>query len=921
MFRKPCSSFMLNTSSHRSQPELGPNPPRSELNMRQSYQTHSPYWWQPLLAAAALMTGSVPTVAQIATSRPPPGTRAHEVIPGERYRVGGLHAWLFGSDYRVLWTTAVEATVLDLDSVGGGLTPLRTGGFGQSVSLHFEGADGRRYVVRSIDKDPTKRMLPDLRGTVVEGIIQDQISALHPTGALVVDPLLDATGVLHARHRMVVIPDDPRLGEFRDEFAGMLGMLLLHPDEGADNTPGFAGSRQVNGTDTFLRQLEESPCDRVDARSYLKARLLDMLIGDRDRHAGQWRWARFADEECGTWAPIPEDRDQAFVDYDGLVNWVLRRPRPQQITFGSSYPSLTGLTFNGWELDRELLAELDQAVWDSLASATQRQLTDDVIENAVRRLPPTHYDLNGEFLTNALKQRRDRLPEEALKYYRLISRWVEVKATDEDEYAEFEHKENGELDLKIGLEDDGSGERAEPYFQRTFDPETTLEVRLYLRGGDDNTEVLGGRGKITIRVDGGAGDDRFVNASQAGGGRTRFYDSRGDNQFEAGRGAKVNTRSYERPPAKDQAHEHALDWGGRTLLFPRLGYAPDPGLYLAAELALERYGYRKNPYKTRHRFLAGLVTNGPRPVLGYAGSFRHVLPEVDAEFRFAYTGLAFLRFNGFGNGTQIPGPPSFYEVEQRNLLVAPTLAFRTGRNRGGQAGSGTEPLREELTVDFSLLLKHWNTPLDENADVFIGTIDPPLYGTGSFGQVGARVGVEVDTRDNSGNPRRGVLVTAAGAIYPGVWDVESTFGEVHGSASTYLTAQIPTRPTLALRAGGKKVWGDVPFLEAAYIGGGRNLRGYRSRRYAGNAAVYGNAELRFSVAPFKILVPGTVGLFALTDVGRVFYQNDPADANAWHVGYGGGLWISVIGRMQTLSVAIAKGDDLTGVYISAGFMY
>ncbi len=56
-------------------------------------------------------------------------------------------------------------------------------------------------------------------------------------------------------------------------------------------------------------------------------------------------------------------------------------------------------------------------------------------------------------------------------------------------------------------------------------------------------------------------------------------------------------------------------------------------------------------------------------------------------------------------------------------------------------------------------------------------------------------------------------------------------------------------------------------------------------------------------------------------MGRVFYQNDPADANKWHVGYGGGLWISVIGRMQTLSVAIAKGDDLTGVYIRAGFMY
>jgi hypothetical protein len=513
------------------------------------------------------------------------------------------------------------------------------------------------------------------------------------------------------------------------------------------------------------------------------------------------------------------------------------------------------------------------------------------------------------------------LPEEALECYRHISRWVQVKATDQSEYAEFEYKDNGQLDLRIGLLDDGTGNKADPYFQRAFDPDTTREVRLYLRGGDDSTAVLGGRGRITIRVDGGAGDDRFVNASQTGGGRISFYDSRGDNQFQPDRGAKVNTTSYERPPAKDQAHKHALDWGGRTLFYPIVGYAPDPGFYLAADLALERYGYRKDPYKTRHRFLGGLVTNGPRPVLGYSGSLRHVLPKVDAEFRLAYTGLTFLRFNGFGNETPIPESPSFYEVEQRNLMVAPTLAFRTGRNRGGRPGSGSEPLREELTLDFTLLLKYWNTPLDKNADGFIATYDPPLYGTGSFGQVGARVGVELDTRDNSGNPRRGVLFTVAGAVYPGIWDVESSFGEIHGAASTYLTAQIPTRPTLALRVGGKKVWGSVPFLEAAYIGGGRNLRGYRSRRYAGNASVYGNAELRFSVAPFKILVPGTVGLFALTDVGRVFYENDPADADNWHVGYGGGLWISVIDRMQTLSVAIAKGDDLTGVYFMAGFMY
>jgi hypothetical protein len=813
------------------------------------------------------------------------------------------------------------ASVLNLDSVGGGLTPTRTGGFGQSVSLHFQGNDGRRYVVRSVDKDPTKRLLPELKGTIVETIIQDQVSALHPSGALVVDPLLDATGILHATHRLVIIPDDPRLGEFREEFAGLLGMLVLHPDEGADDTPGFAGSRRISGTDAFLEQLEDSPCDRVDARMYLKARLMDMVIGDRDRHAGQWRWASFPAGECRLWLSIPEDRDQAFVDYDGLVNWVLRRQRPQQIKFGPEYPSLMGLTFNGWELDRELLAELEWPVWDSLASAVQRDLTDSIIDDAVARLPESHYGLNGAFLAHALKQRRDMLSDEAHSYYRLISRWAEIKATDESEYVELEHRDNGELEVRIGLARAGGSQREEPYFTRTFTPNVTREVRLYMRGGDDIIEVMGGKSRISVLIDGGGGDDRFGNSSAAGAGKTRFYDSSGDNQYETGRGARIEERPYDRPPAQDQAHKNALDWGGRTLIYPLLGYAPDPGLFLAAQVNIERYGYRKHPYKTRHTFLGGLVTNGPRPIVGYKGSFRHVFPGTDAEFRVRYTGLTFLRFNGFGNETELTETSSFYEVEQQDLLVAPTIAFRTGRNRGGKPGSGVEPLREELTVNLSLLLKYWNTPLEENADQFIATYDPPLYGTGSFGELGLRAGVEVDTRDNSGNPKRGLFVTAAGAVYPAVWNVDSTFGEVHGTASLYLTANIPTEPTLALRAGGKKVWGKVPFLEAAYVGGGTDLRGYRSRRFAGNASVFGNAELRFSVAPFRILVPGSFGLFALTDVGRVFYEGDPTDANTWHVGYGGGIWISVIDRIQTLTVAVAKGDDLTGVYIRAGFMY
>ena len=346
----------------------------------------------------------------------------------------------------------IEVAVLDLDSVGGGLTPLRTGGFGQSISLHFTGADGRRYTVRSLDKDPTKRMWDELKGTIADGFLQDMISGLLPTGALVIDPLMEATGILHSKHTLVVIPDDPRLKEYRKEFAGLVGTLQEHPSEGPDNTPGFAGSQQISGTEKLWEHLEETPCNRVDARAFLKARLLDFLINDKDRHYGQWRWARFPDGECYTWIPIPEDRDQAFIDLDGLAMAVARRGIPKYIIgFDDKYTNLLALTFTGWELDREFLVELDKAAWDSVVTAFCKDLSDPVIENAVRKLPQPYYEIVGETLVAALKSRRDALPKFADRYYKLITRYAEIKATDQNEYVQCEHTPSGDLVVRIGL--------------------------------------------------------------------------------------------------------------------------------------------------------------------------------------------------------------------------------------------------------------------------------------------------------------------------------------------------------------------------------------------------------------------------------------------------------------------------------------
>lgn len=888
-----------------------------------------------LTAGATPQENPTPVSDRIHRSIPPPGARTHLVIPGERFRTNPFRRWFYGENYRDLWTTAIEIPVLDLDSVGGGLTPLRTGGDGQSFSLHFTGRDGIRYAVRSLDKDPTKRLSPGLRNSVVSTVLHDLVSALLPTGALVVDPLMEAAGILHSKHTLAVIPDDPRLGIFREQYAGLIGSLQVHPSEGPDDTPGFAGSRKVSGTENMLDDLEDGPCDRVDARAFLEARLMDFLIGDGDRHPGQWRWARFPDGDCYTWLPVPEDRDQAFLHYGGVAMALVRRGIPRALSFGAGPPSVVGLTMNGWELDRELLAELDRAAWREVVDSFRTKLPDPVIEDAVRRLPEPYHALVGEDIAEALKARRDALPDLAIRYYELITREVEIKATDEDEYARFEHLANGDLVVRIGLLEDPGEEVEPPWFERTFRHDETREVRVYLRGGADRVEIAGGEGRIAVRVDGGGGSDTFTNASDAGASRTRFYDSRGENVFVKGSGASIDERPYERPPANTQPRRpstarYALDWGGEAASYPLVWADPDLGVFARLIHSRTYFGYRKNPFASRHTLAVGLASEGYKPFASYEGTFRQVWSNVEARLAFEYSGFEVTRFTGFGNDFRIEEPSSFYKVRQGTFIFTPSLEFRSEAESGDAPDDAPDMPRSEFAISLGPVIKWSSTPMDANSDYFIASLDEPLYGTGSFGQIGARAAIEYDGRDNPAFATRGFLARVAAAGYPGAWSVESAFGSVDGELRTYLTAPIPTNPTLALRVGGKKVWGNYPFLESAFLGGpGRvglgqgegPVRGLHKNRFAGDASLYGNAELRLAVARINLVVPGEFGLFGAADVGRVFHAGDPDDADDWHNGNGGGIWLSWLERRATVSVAVMKGRDITGVYFRAGHMF
>jgi hemolysin activation/secretion protein len=170
--------------------------------------------------------------------------------------------------------------------------------------------------------------------------------------------------------------------------------------------------------------------------------------------------------------------------------------------------------------------------------------------------------------------------------------------------------------------------------------------------------------------------------------------------------------------------------------------------------------------------------------------------------------------------------------------------------------------------------------------------------------VGLRASLDLDRTDADGVPMRGWRLHADVSGFPPLWDLSQSFTRTRAEGSVYVPL-IPNAMHLAVRGGATMASGLVPAQYAATIGGWNSLRGYSWDRFSGDAAVNGSTELRVPVGTVNLFVRWDAGVFGLADVGRVWYAGE--SDGKWHTGFGGGVWLSALGR--AISVAYAKGDE------------
>jgi len=468
---------------------------------------------------------------------------------GAQYARSKIGEFFLGQHYRAVWAVPVKVPVIDINQMYGGLIPGKLGGGMQTTSLNLKDKQNNTYVLRSLNKDPVGVLPPFWRRTIAADLIRDQIAAANPYAALVVAPLAEAAGIFHTNPRIFFVSAADK--NFRPVVKQTGNKLFLFEEKFSQLPPPphqFGSATAILNSVEMLDNRFRFNSHFIDQKLFLRCRLFDILIGDWDRHEGQWNWAAYLTDAGILYKPIPKDRDQAFSKYqDGLIPWLLTRNFSLR-KFGQfdNHPQdAVVYTINASFLDERALNALTQHDFSKAAQELKAVLTDDVIDRAVKQFPPPVYRLVGAETARILKNRRNQLKQIADAYYQITAKHVVVAGSDERERFEITRLPAGKTQVRIFALTE-SNTRSRLMYQRVFTAAQTKEITVHGLGGDDVFVVQGqvATGSI-IRIVGGRGADHIQDNATVTQetGKTMVYDTKKGNNIIWGKGTVDNTSS------------------------------------------------------------------------------------------------------------------------------------------------------------------------------------------------------------------------------------------------------------------------------------------------------------------------------------------------------------------------------------------
>ena len=808
----------------------------------------------------------------------------------------GLRKVFLGNNYRKAWSTPIHLKVFNIRKEKGGLIPEGIGGGKQTKSLTLRDPSGKLWILRSIDKDPEIEIPETLQGTLAQRIVQDLISGGEPYAPLVVSQLSKSTGILAPDPKVFFVPDDPAFGFYRKLFRNTVCIF-------EEKEPLMGNATDTRSTNKVISKMLEDQDHRVDQQSYLRARLLDMTIGDWERHAGQWRWDILDTGKGKLYYAVPRDRDQAFFNSDGLIMRYIRNAKlPYLQGFRKTIPYINWLNYTARDIDRFFLNGLEDKDWMNTLISFTNDLSDSVIENAVKKLPPEVYPIDGPVIERKLKSRRNILFDQALKYYRFISKKVNVVGTNEKEY--FRVSQNGDSLLVKVFKRTRKSDTASLMYQRNFLSYVTREIRLYGLNGNDYFYVDSNvQSSIKLRIIGGRGNDTFnVNGDL----RNRIYD------LSTEKNTVLNgNRTRKRFSNEIGVNEYSpTGFSYDQQKFPKLllGYNDEDKILVGVGFSRINYGFRKQPYGSQNTLSLLYALNRGAYKLKYSGIFNNVIGHTDFLVRSEIVNPVLDNFYGLGNST-VNNPDksrTFYRV--RYKYTQSELLMR-------------KRLLDYLDVAIGGMYYHyWNNPKDNTNRILqnprlVGLDSASIYSNKSY--AGLKAGLYVDFVNDEIFPTRGIIWNTELQALSGLNKNSRAIVKAYTDMMIPIPIVGPTTLYTVLKAGGGHIFtNQYEYFQAFTLGANNYMRGYRKNRFTGSSLAYLNLDVRWKL--FKstsYILPGDVGLLGFYDLGRVWTKN--MDDRTWHNSYGTGIYFTPF-NLVVVAVTVGFSKESTLLNFSLG---
>ena len=838
-------------------------------------------------------------------------TKEASVYTPEMTIKSGAHNFLFGKHYRSYYSQLINTKTVRLDTLFGGLTPKRAGGGHQSKSLRLVDSNGKEYAMRALKKSATRFLQSvafkdqfvehEFKNTAAEDFLLDFYTSSHPYTPMAVENLADKIGVNHSNPILFYVPKQKALGEFNVNFGDELYYIEEHASDGQKDLASFGKPSEIISTEEVLEKIHKDEKYHIDEKEYIKARLFDMLIGDWDRHYDQWRWGEHKVGDQIIYKPIPRDRDQAFSKYDGaLLSILMNIPDLRHMqTFKSDIKNVKWLNREPYPLDIAFLKTTTLKDWMDQAVYIQEHLTDKDIDKAFTNLPKEVQDGTIQSIQENLKLRKNQLTKYATSYYKTLQKTVIVVGTNKKDQFIIEKKPGNQIEITVNRQKKDGLELA---YNKTISGKETKDIWIYGLDDDDDFKVIGNyKTSINTLLIGGQNHDNYTVEN---GKKVSIIDFKSKkNSFALDAKTTKNLTDEYQTNLYDYKRPKYNVFSG----LPTIGFNPDDGIKLGANLNYTVNHFKQNPYTNKHI----LTANYYFATSGYEFRYTFKAPQslgkwdFNLDTRFTSPNFA-INYFGFGNQTiddEETLGMDYNRVRISILKIAPQFI------KMGRFGS-----RFEIQPTFE------NIKVEKTANRFIATsnaINPNVFVNQLF--AGTNIGYHFENYDTPSLPTMGMGFSVIGSWKINLQDSRKNFPSIESKLNFNHKIDAQGKWVLATIMKAKAILNNnFEFYQGAVLGGDNNLRGFRNERFLGKSSFYQSSDIRYSLGQIReSFVPMSYGILGGFDYGRIWLDGE--NSNQWKQSYGGGLWLNGINTITARLTYFKSKDEEARVSFGIGF--